>query len=103
MNPNDPKSDRLETFLRRWLSQNPRWQYASPGWPADRRSPEELASALLADAEFAEVGLADWLNSPDGQLIETAVGRVLPMPQAIEFQVLVDALTLAAQAQQRGQ
>ena len=58
---------------------------------------------LLQDAGFAVIGLASWLESPDGQLIGSVVAEVLPQPLGIEYSLLVDAVTIAAQAKQREQ
>jgi len=63
----------------------------------------EVAGDLLKTAEFREVQLAGILGSPDGKLIQTVVGWVLPGPQAAIFHLLVDAITLAAEATQRDQ
>ncbi len=62
-----------------------------------------MASALLEDAEFAEVSVATWLKTPDGELVRFVVGQVLPQPIGVEFELLVDAVTIAALAKQRQQ
>jgi len=43
------------------------------------------------------------LRTPDGELVRFAVGRVLPTPVSAEFNLLVDAVTIAALAKQRQQ
>lgn len=100
----DPTAQRLEKFLRRWLTEHPGWQWSHgnvPGWAAVMRESTLLASALLDDAEFAEVGVATWLTTPDGALVRFVVGRVLPWPLGAEFNLLVEAVTIAALAKQR--
>jgi len=102
----DPTAQRLERFLRRWLSEHPGWQWSQgtiPGWTAALRESIQLASALLEDTEFAEAGVATWLNTPDGELVRFVVGRVLPWPVGAEFNLLVEAVTIAALAKQRQQ
>ncbi len=57
----------------------------------------------MNEIEFNEINLAGVFKSPDGQLIATVVGWVLPWPASLEFQLLVDAITAAAKAKQRNQ
>ena len=102
----DAIAQRLERFLGRWLQEHPGWQWSHggwAGWTSALRESTELASALLEDAEFGEVGVATWLRTPDGELVRFAVGRVLPTPVSAEFNLLVDAVTIAALAKQRQQ
>jgi hypothetical protein len=102
----DPKAQRLETFLRRWLAKHPAWQFdpqTSGGWNHEFRGATELSLDLLGDAEFAEIGLASWFESPDGQLIESVIAVVLPQSMALEYTLLVDAVKAAAKAKQREQ
>ena len=96
----DPVAERLFVYLHRWMATSPRWPYTGNGWSPRMRSAEDLAIELLSDIAFAEIGLASALTSPDGRLIETVVGHVLPFPHGLEFQLLVDALILAGEAQQ---
>lgn len=96
----DPTARRLHAFLRRWLQEHPSWARSSSGWYYHPRTAGEIASELLQDAEFCEVRLATWLKSPDGVLIQAVVGWALPQPYGAEFKVLVDAISLAAQARQ---
>lgn len=62
---------------------------------------EDLMREILADPEFAALRLADWLNSPDGEVIASAVAMVIPAPYSAEYRLAVDALTLVAREQQR--
>lgn len=101
--PTIPTSARLELFLRRWLAANPGWPYATGHGPYSRlRAPEDVARAILADAEFAEVRLAGWFTSPDGDLVQAVARTVLPVAPAAEIDLLVEAVTRAAAAHQRG-
>jgi hypothetical protein len=102
----DPTAQRLERFLTRWLSEHPGWQWSQgtrSGWASAMRDSTRLASALLEDTEFAEVGVATWLHTPNGELVRFVVGRVLPWPVSAEFNLLVEAVTIAALAKQRQQ
>ncbi len=100
---NDPTARKLYTFLVRWIRDHPAWAYESSDWSVSLRKAESVGSSLLSDTEFAEVNLAGLLKSPDGQLIETVVGWVLPWPMSAEFKLLVDAITFAAQAKQKNE
>jgi hypothetical protein len=67
------------------------------------KSVETVTAELMNDVELNEINLAGVFKSPDGQLIATVVGWVLPWPASLEFQLLVDAITAAATAKQRNQ
>ena len=94
---------RLAAFLQRWLRQHPGWsqEWNPATFMADWRSADEVAEALLTEVEFAELRLAPFLMSPEGELIRTAVAWVLPFPQNYEFKLLVEAITKAAGARTR--
>lgn len=94
----EPTAQRLHAFLTRWLQEHPGWACQGPLWARQLRPASEVAADLLQDAEFREVRLAGWLQSPDGALVEMVVGSVLPWPQGLEFKLLTDAVLLAAQA-----
>jgi len=97
---NDPTAQKLYAFLARWIREHPNWAYEAEDWTMSLREAASIGSNLLDDAEFGEVNLAGWLKSPDGQLIQTVVGWLLPWPEGAEFKLLVKAITFAAQAQQ---
>lgn len=99
----DPTATRLHAVLRRWLLENPGWAVELRDSQHVYRSADQIASALLADAEFAELRLSDLLHGPDGQLIETVVTWLLPYPASAELRLFVDAVTIAAAARQRNQ
>jgi hypothetical protein len=61
---------------------------------------EQLANAFLSDAEFRALGLANWLNTPTGEVVATIVAEVIPATLEPEFSLIVDALKLAADLQQ---
>ena len=104
MDPSDElKAQRLDTFLRRWTQQHPYWAHVDPYGIGPLRSAEVLAETLLAETEFAEVRLATWLESPDGQLIRTVVVGLLPSWQRLEVELLVEGVMAAAQARRRNQ
>jgi hypothetical protein len=68
-----------------------------------RPSAEELAEQLLADAEFGAIRLGTFLDTPDGELLVTAVELVSPPFYRDDIELLVAALKLAARIQQRQQ
>lgn len=67
------------------------------------KSVDALTAELLSEVEFYEIDLAGVFRSPDGKMIETVVGGVLPWPASVEFKLLVDAITAAAKAKQKNQ
>jgi hypothetical protein len=101
----DPRAQALEAVLRIWLVSHPTW-YRAPdesGWGWRQRTAKEVARDLVPELAQMDVRLAGVLESPDGQLISAVVGWVLPAPQRTLFDLLTDAVILAAQAQNRGQ
>jgi hypothetical protein len=62
---------------------------------------EAFANALSSDVGFQALQLGTWLNTPDGELIAAAVKRVVPLTYRPEYQLVVNALRLAASKQQR--
>ncbi|HEX9774439.1 MAG TPA: hypothetical protein VGB83_02510 [Actinomycetota bacterium] len=61
---------------------------------------EDLARKIVADGEFLALRLGTWLRTPDGEVIAKAVSLVLPPPGlSVEFNLMVEALKLAAQLQ----
>jgi hypothetical protein len=60
---------------------------------------EDLASELIADAEFRSLKLGTWFGTVDGQLITKAVDMALPPGLRAEFDLAVAALKLAAELQ----
>ena len=96
---------RLSTILREWTTDNPGWAYStnSMTWALQLRAAVEIARDLLDATELAEVRFAGFMGEPDGQLIEAAVKQALPYPYGTEFQLLVDAVKIAADAKQKGE
>jgi hypothetical protein len=100
--------------LAEFLDQNVLWprtlqRYAflphltGPGGLDPRPSPPQLASELLAIAEFRSLQLGTWLQTPDGAAIRQAVELVSPPFLQTDIDLLVDALTIAAKLQRRHQ
>lgn len=100
---NDPNALKLYAFLKQWTRSRPIWANDSSGWLTTFKSVETVSAELMNEIEFNEINLAGVFKSPDGQLIATVVGWVLPWPASLEFQLLVDAITAAAKAKQRNQ
>ena len=80
-------------YFRRWAP-----RYYGPALP----TPQEIANALLADAEFKGLQLGGFLNSPTGEFLEQAVEMVVPRALSPEFGLIVAAVKLASD-RQRGE
>ena len=65
--------------------------------------PEQLAVELLHDADFRALQLGQLLNTPTGAFLEEAVALAVPRSLSPEFDLIVTALKLAADLQQRKQ
>lgn len=82
----------LQAYLHRWLGTHPNWRQ----WSAD-----DIAAELARDADFQLIKWADWLQSPDGELIEGVVSRLLPPPYNYGADVLAEAVKIAADQRTR--
>ncbi len=102
---NDPRAKGLADVLRTWLASHPNWYEMADesGWRMRWRTAEEVATDLVPVLKKMDVRLAGVLTSPDGQLVRTVVGWVLPVQQVLLINLLVDAVILVAQAQNREQ
>jgi hypothetical protein len=67
-----------------------------PVWFSDAQA---LGNALAAEVGFQALRLGTWLNTPDGDLIASATGQLLPPQYRPEYQFVVDALQFAASKQ----
>ncbi|HVC99851.1 MAG TPA: hypothetical protein VNG93_01725 [Candidatus Dormibacteraeota bacterium] len=98
------KCDQIADFLHRRITFIPN-VYGHPwgrtAWQQPLPSVDQLAKALVADAEFRSLQLGTWLGTTDGEVIETAVGTVIPPIYRHEYDVAVDGLKLAARLQQQ--
>lgn len=98
----------LTTFLSEFIDGWPR-QPASVGglYPmrrppvAQQFTPEQIAEHLLASAAFRALRLGTWLSTPKGEFITAAVEALTPPLYQMDINLLIDAVKLAAQAQQR--
>ncbi len=100
----NPRAVALAASLRSWLANNPTWHVTTDetGWRLRQRTPQEVGKDLLGVLENMDVRLATVLGSPDGELIREVVGWVLPPGSTVVlFNLLVDAVLLAAQAQNK--
>jgi hypothetical protein len=68
---------------------------------AQQFTPEQIAEQLLASAAFRALRLGTWLSTPQGEFIAAAVQALAPAPYPMDISLLIDAVKLAAQAQQR--
>ncbi len=102
----DPRAQRLQRFLADWISRYPGWAWTTipspinPNWTLSRRprSENEVGADLVQDIDFLAVGLADWLRSPDGELVTAVVGTLGLTPEDAEL--LIDAVRIAGYLQQ---
>lgn len=62
-------------------------------------SAPDLAQAWLDDADFRALQLGTWLRTADGELVTQAVALVIPPQYRFQFELVVDALQLAARLQ----
>ena len=98
------KCNQIADFLRRRITFIPN-VYGHPwertAWQQPLLSVDQLAKELVADAEFRSLQLGTWLGTTDGEVIETAVGLVIPPIYKPEYDLAVDGLKLAARLQQQ--
>jgi hypothetical protein len=107
------KHDQIVDFVRGWVpTVEGIWPYRIPpqpySWNPYSPQPvpslptaEDLAHQLLHNTEFRSLQLGSWLGTTDGQVISRAVAVGLASPYRQEFQLVVDALVLAANLQQQ--
>lgn len=88
----------LETFTAQWPRYGRTWYLQQT--MASVYTAEQIADALLADAEFRALKLGTWLNTPSGELAAGAVTALAPPPYREDIDLLIGALQLAAQKQQ---
>jgi hypothetical protein len=98
------KCNQIADFFRRRITFIPN-AYGHPwgrtAWRPQLPSVDEFAQDLVADAEFRSLQLGTWLGTTDGEVIETAVGMVIPPIYKPEYDLAVDGLKLAARLQQQ--
>jgi hypothetical protein len=101
--PMGAPQQRITAYLEQYTSQWPRHMYHWVMGPAmaDHYTSAQIANELLADAEFRALKLGTWLSTPDGEIIATAVTALTPPPYKQDIDLLIEALKLAAQEQQR--
>ena len=68
---------------------------------AQQVTPEQVAEQLLVSTEFRALRLGTWLKTPKGEFITAAVEALTPPLYQLDVDLLVDAIKLAASAQQR--
>jgi hypothetical protein len=64
-------------------------------------TPEQISEQLLTSAEFRALRLGTWLSTPKGEFITAAVEALTPPLYQMDVSLLIDAIKLAAKAQQR--
>jgi hypothetical protein len=79
----------IQIYLRQWVRRQPY------GW--HQRRAQDIANEWMNDVAFADVQLARWLRSPDGEVIIAVVKTVLlPYPAHPAVALLVEAIQIAA-------
>jgi hypothetical protein len=91
----------ITRFVHAYTDQWPRLGCISSSLGVHRYTPETLAQELLNSAEFRALQLGTWLGTPDGELISAAVHAVMPPPYRQDIDLLIEALKIAAKAQQK--
>lgn len=98
------KCNQIVDYLRRRATFIPN-VYGHPwgrtAWQQPLPTVDQFAQGLVADAEFRSLQLGTWLGTTDGEVIETAVGMVIPPIYKPEYELAVDGLKLAARLQQQ--
>jgi hypothetical protein len=101
------KCNKIADFLRRRITFLPNTSghpWGRTAWQQQLPTVEQFAKDLVADAECRSLQLGTWLGTTDGEVIETAVGMVIPPFYRPEYDLAVDGLKLAARlGQQQGQ
>lgn len=102
------KQEQIARFLDEHVSGLPRchgpFRYTlSQGsiWDTRRSTAEEIAYDLLEIAAFRSLQLGTWLGTTEGQVLVQAVEMVVPMFYVEDVELLVEALRIAAELQQR--
>ena len=103
INNNNTRTQELASFLHGWIKQNTNWARDKSTLPPRLRTAREIANDLAPSIERGDVHIAQWFESPDGELISNAVALALPPPGGLEVQLLKDAVLIAAQEQNRNQ
>ena len=102
------KQEQITDFVNRYFTNLPRHhkpllfgaeRYS--GWNQNRPKATDLARDLLSCGEFRELQLGTWLGTTDGEIITQAVEMVVPAFYAEDVVLIVEALKLAAAAQQQ--
>jgi hypothetical protein len=98
------KCNQIAGFLRRRITFLPTTSghpWGRTAWQQQLPTVEQFAKDLVADAEFRSLQLGTWLGTTDGEVIEAAVGMVIPPIYKPEYDLAVNGLKLAARMQQQ--
>ena len=103
INNNNTRTQELASFLRGWINQNPNWAHDKSALSPRLRTARDIANDLAPSIEREDVHIAQWFESPDGELISDAVEDALPFPLGAGAELLKEAVLIAAQEQNRNQ
>jgi hypothetical protein len=98
------KCNQIAGFLQRRITFIPNASghpWGRTAWWQPLPPVEQFARNLVPDAEFRSLQLGTWLGTTDGEVIETAVGMVIPPFYRPEYELAVDGLKMAARLQQQ--
>lgn len=93
----------LEEFIQDW-PRDPTWNAGPFPFRPQPAMAYQITSQELADRMFEAVGfralrLGSWLNTPDGELMASAIELLTPPPYSVDVELLLDALKIAATKQ----
>jgi hypothetical protein len=99
--PTGIPQQRIAAYLEKFTDQWPKYGHAWHGQRimASAYTAEQIADALLADAEFRALKLGTWLNTPSDEVIAAAVSVLSPPPYKQDIDLLIEALQIAARRQ----
>jgi hypothetical protein len=81
---------KLQAYLRNWRARNPyRWQ----------KGAQAVSDDLIQDAAFADIKVANLLETSAGVTITQVVESTLPFPGDAEAAVMVEAIEIATRKQ----
>lgn len=89
----------VASFTATWPRHEP-WVWNAQQTMSGSHSAQQVADALLADAEFRALKLGTWLSTPEGELVAAAVTALTPPLYREDAELLIEGLQLAAKQQQ---
>ena len=91
---------RITAYLQAFTEQWPGYGWYLQPRMASAYTPQQIAQALLRNAEFRTLRLGTWLSTPEGEFVTAAIEALLPPLYREDAALLAEALQIAAQQQQ---